>query len=66
MKGLTFVSVLCYLDDICVISETFAQHLSDVGEVLNRLQEAGLKLGPRKCTFARDSCIFLSHEISKH
>ena len=65
MTGFTIVSVLCYLDDICVISESFQQHLSDLKQVLGRLKAAGLKLGPKKCTFATDSCIFLGHEISR-
>ena len=65
MKGLTFKTVLCYIDDICVLSETLEQHLADLSEVFQRLREAGLKLGPNKCKFAQSSCVFLGHKISK-
>ncbi|VDI46563.1 Hypothetical predicted protein [Mytilus galloprovincialis] len=65
LHGLTFNSCLCYLDDVLITSETFEQHLSDLHEVFNRLQAAGLKLGPKKCHFAQKSCLFLGHLISK-
>ncbi|CAC5356092.1 unnamed protein product [Mytilus coruscus] len=63
-KGLTFKSCLCYLDDIRVASETFDQHIEDLRNVFQRLSNAGLKLGPKKCTFAQNSCIYLGHKIS--
>ena len=67
LHGLTFNSVLCYLDDICIFSETFEQHISDLHEVLSRLQSAGLKLKPKpKCKFGYSDCIFLGHSISKN
>lgn len=66
LHGLTFTSVLCYLDDICIFSDTFEQHLRDLEQVLIRLERAGLKLKPRpKCKFAESKCLFLGHEISK-
>ncbi|CAC5366593.1 unnamed protein product [Mytilus coruscus] len=65
LKGLTFRSCLCYLDDILIVSETFEDHIGDLNEVFNRLATAGLKLGPKKCSFAQCSCVFLGHLISK-
>ena len=64
LKGLTFKSCLCYLDDILIASETFDQHIQDLDEVFTRLKQAGLKLGPKKCSFAENSCIYLGHKIS--
>lgn len=66
LKGLVFKSVLCYLDDAIIVSETFEQHLKDINEVLDRFRSAGLRLGPRKCKFACNKAIFLGHEISKY
>ena len=66
LHGLTFKICLCYLDDILITSETFDEHIEDINNVFQRLRDAGLKLGPKKCTFARDSCIFLGHLISKN
>ena len=61
--GLTFKSCLCYLDDVLVCSETFHGHLQDLEYVFNRFMNAGLKLNPQKCSFAKSSCIFLGHHI---
>ena len=36
-NSLTFMSVLCYLDDILIFSESFEQHLKDLREVLTRV-----------------------------
>lgn len=55
LLGLTFKSLLCYLDDICIISETIEQHLSDFHEVLNMSKSSGLKLRPTKCKFAHQN-----------
>ena len=46
-------SVFVYLDDILIVSATFEDHLKEVGRVLDRLSEAGLRLKPSKCSFAR-------------
>jgi len=56
---------LCYLYDVLVVSGTFQQHISDITEVFQRLQETGLKLGPCKRNFAQSECVFLGHLIFK-
>ena len=66
LNHLTFESVLCYLDDVCIASETFSEHMQKLHEVLLRFESSGLKLGPSKCKFGFKSCIFLGHEISAH
>ena len=65
LRGLTFRSCLCYLDDVLIFSETYEQHLSDLNEIFDRFRKAGLKLNPQKCSFAKSSCIYLGHHISK-
>jgi hypothetical protein len=64
IRGLTFWSCLCYLDDVLVCSETFQQHIKDLGEIFDRFRTVGLKFNPKKCAFAQQSCIFLGHHIS--
>ena len=66
LNGLTFKSCLCYLDDVLVVSGSFEQHLADLAEVLERFRFAGLKLNPKKCSFAQRSCTFLGHDISEN
>lgn len=66
LRGLTFQSSLCYLDDVIICSDTFERHLADIREVFARFKDAGLKLGPRKCKFAQTECLFLGHVISRN
>jgi hypothetical protein len=66
LRGLTFQSCLCYLDDVLIFSETFSEHIADLQEVFARLRSAGLKMNPKKCAFAQESCIYLGHHISKN
>lgn len=66
LRGLTFKSCLCYLDDVLIFSETFEQHMSDLQKVFSRFRQAGLKLNSRKCSFAKSSCVYLGHHISKN
>ena len=63
--SMPLTSVWCYLDDCLIGSNLWSQHLSDVGEVFNRLTKAGLKLRPNKCSFTQNSCMFLGHQVSK-
>ena len=49
LSGMTFVSLLIFLDDIIVFGQTFNMHLRNLEEVLKRLAEASLKLNPEKC-----------------
>lgn len=64
LKGLTFKSVLCYMDDVVIISDSFEQHLKDISEVMSRLESSGLNLNPKKCTFATNKAVSLGHELS--
>ena len=65
LHKLTFISVLCYLDDCEIFSSSFEQHLQDLNAVFYKFRLAGLKLGPKKCSFAKDKCVFLGHLISR-
>lgn len=65
LHGLTFKSVLCYLDDVLICSETFDQHIKDLQEVFDRFRTTGLKLQPSKCHFSQQKGVFLGHEISR-
>ena len=65
LHKLTFISVLCYLDDCVIFSSSFEQHLQDLNAVFYKFRQAGLKLGPKKCSFAKDKCVFLGHLISR-
>ena len=60
--GWSFVFI--YLDDILIASRNFEEHTSHVIEVLQRLQDVGLKVKPSKCRFAEKQVDYLGFNIS--
>jgi transposase InsO family protein len=64
LSGLSFDICLAYLDDIIVFSEDESSHVNRLRVVLSRLQQAGLKLKPSKCSLMQRSVLFLGHVIS--
>jgi len=46
LAGVQWSQCLVYLDDIIVIGRTFTEHLQNLGIVLQKLREAGLRLKP--------------------
>ena len=64
LAGLIGPSVLVYLDDIIIFSETLDEHLIKLKNVFERLEKYNLKLKLKKCQFLCDSIKFLGHEIS--
>ena len=57
-------TLLLYLDDIVIFSNTFQQHLERLEMVLSRLQENNLKLKLKKCKFFQVKVGYLGHVIS--
>ena len=57
-----FVAV--YIDDVLVFSRTLKDHLQHLQLVIDRLQQAGLKLKPTKCHFVREEVEYLGHLIT--
>ena len=63
-RGMDWRSLLIYLDDLIIHSANLEQHMGDLQEVLKRLQEAGLKLTPRKCHLFKHEVEFLGHVVN--
>lgn len=63
LRGVT--GVQCYLDDIIVFGDSVTSHDAHLKIVLHKLQEAGLHLNEKKCTFHQKKLTFLGHTISK-
>lgn len=55
---------LVYLDDIIVLGRTWEEHINNLKAIFRRLQEAGLKIHPEKCHFAKQSIKYLGHIVS--
>ncbi|MCG8625912.1 MAG: DDE-type integrase/transposase/recombinase, partial [Proteobacteria bacterium] len=59
-----YITLLFYLDDICVFSETADQMLDRIELVFSRLKEFNLKIKPKKSYFFQAKVTFLGHELS--
>ena len=59
-----YVTLLFYLDDICVFAETADQMLDHIELVFSRLKEFHLKIKPKKSYFFQTSVTFLGHILS--
>ena len=57
--------VFVYLDDILVASSSPHEHIQDLKNVCNRLQQYGLTIRLEKCLFGVSEIDFLGHLISK-
>ena len=57
--------VLCYQDDILVMSEDIDSHNELLKQVLTKLQDAGLKLNVQKCNFFTDQVEYLGFIFDK-
>jgi hypothetical protein len=64
LAGLKWRSLLVYIDDIFVFSESFDQHVKDLTEVFELLKAANLKLKPNKCHLFQSKLVYLSHVVS--
>ena len=64
LSGLRWKICLLYLDDVIVFSKTFEDHVDQLGQVLTRLSDAGLKVAPKKCHFFQSQVAFLGHIVS--
>ena len=56
--------VVVYIDDILVFSRTLEEHLEHLRLVIERLEEAKLKLKPVKCQFIRKEVDYLGHVLT--
>ena len=61
-----YITLLFYLNDICVFSSMVDEMLDHMGLVLNHLKEFNLKIKPKKTYFFQSSVVFLGHVLSKN
>ena len=65
LGGLQWSSYLVYLDDVIIMGISFEDHLKNLALVLERLQDAWLKLKQEKCAFFRKEVLYLGHVVSE-
>ena len=56
--------LVTYVDDLIVHSETFAEHMTHLDQVLTKLTTAGFTVNVTKCQFCQTEIKFLGHIIS--
>ena len=59
-----YVTLLFYLNDICIFAETADQMLDHIELVFSQLKEFNLKIKPKKSYFFQTSVTFLGHILS--
>ena len=59
-----YVTLLLYLDDICIFASTIDEMLDHIQLVFDRLKKFNLKIKPKKCQFFSTSMLFLGHVLS--
>ena len=59
-----FVTLLLYLDDICIFAASIDEMLDRIELVFKQLEDFNLKIKPKKCHFFQRSVIFLGHILS--
>ena len=57
--------VICYLDNILVTGANESEHLHNLGNVFQRLEEHGFRLKKEKCNFLAVSVEYLGHQITQ-
>ena len=57
--------VICYLDDILIVGDSDEQHEERLRMVLDRLDQAGVRLKREKCEFHKTSVEYLGHVIGE-
>ncbi|CAM4581181.1 unnamed protein product [Lepidochelys kempii] len=62
LRGMESFAV-AYIDDICVFSQTWEDHVSQVREVLDRLQGAGLTVKAEKSKVGMAEVSYLGHRV---
>ena len=63
LQGLDGVSV--YLDDIVVAGSTLDEHHQRLAQVLQRLENADMRLNKQKCSFLCSRIEYLGHVVDE-
>ena len=63
LDGLIGKTVWAYLDDITIFSDTKEDHIRDIRQVCQRLQDHSIRASPAKCKFFANRLPLLAHVI---
>ena len=63
LRGLTWKTVLAFLDDIIVLGSSFQDHITNLRDALDRFRKYGMKLKPKKCSLFQKEVEFLGRTV---
>ena len=63
--GLTWRFMVLFVDDICIYSNTFDEHIEYLCQVFGRSREGNIYMNPTKAYLMRDSVDFLGHTVTR-
>lgn len=64
LRGLTWKTVLAFLDDVLILGKDFTDHMKNLEEVLDRFRLYNLKLKPKKCVLFQTKAKFLGKIVT--
>ena len=54
---------IAYMDDICIFSASWTEHLKHLRKIFQLMEDAGLTVNLKKCRLGRTSVTYLGHTI---
>lgn len=66
LAGLKGMNLQVFIDDVCIATKTWPEHISMLKDTLQAVIAANLKIKANKCVFGASSVKFLGHEISRY
>ena len=52
-----------YVDDVCIFSSSWEEHLIHLNDVVGRIQKAGMTINPAKCQIAQAKILYLGYVV---
>ena len=65
LRGLSWESVVYFLDDIVILGRSFEDHMQNMEPVWSQFRDFKPKLKPSKCELLKRDIIFLGHKVSR-
>ena len=65
LRGLSWQSVVSFLNDIVILGRGFEDHMKNMVQVLSRFRDFKQKLKPSKCELLKRDIIFLGHKVRR-
>jgi hypothetical protein len=65
LDGVEWQACLIYLDDVIAMGRDFENALNNLDKIITKLEDAGVKLKPKKCNLLQKEVDFLGHLVTE-